>query len=41
MSFPRLGGRASRRGKLVDGVKSVTRRDIAAMLDQYDLVWHW
>jgi hypothetical protein len=28
-------------GKLVDGVKSVSRRDIPAMLDQYDQAWHW
>jgi hypothetical protein len=27
--------------KLVDGAKPVGRREVPAMLEQYDQVWHW
>ncbi len=28
-------------GQLIDGLKAVARRDLPAMFDDYDQVWHW
>ncbi|MGH9136492.1 MAG: hypothetical protein ACRD0G_05510 [Acidimicrobiales bacterium] len=28
-------------GRFIDGAKPVSRRELPAMLEQYDQVWHW
>jgi predicted peroxiredoxin len=36
-----VGERGISEGDLVDGVKPVAQRDLPALLDQFDQVWHW
>ncbi|MDJ0726661.1 MAG: DsrE family protein [Prochloraceae cyanobacterium] len=27
--------------EMLDGIKSISRQDLASLFDNYDLIWHW
>ena len=36
-----LDERGIGQGDLIDGLKSISRRDLPGLLDAHDMIWHW